>query len=149
MCLEPATVHATVPSCEGTNVDQCIAIGLRAKLRLALRYSLAEAFYADHVARGEREVPIAGVFAPDDKRDAHRQFELCHPWQVGVATVSSGGTAEIYEMLRFSRFVGDRRLNQNPNSQFGWSCATDANLGGPRVVLNCCVAAGHASVDQL
>jgi len=72
MCLEPATVHATVPvAAEGTNVDQFIAIGLQAKLRPAL-------LYADRVARGELELPIAGVFAPDVTRDAHRQLELCH-----------------------------------------------------------------------
>ena len=30
------------------------------------------------VARGELEVPIAGVFARDDVRDAYRQLELRH-----------------------------------------------------------------------
>jgi hypothetical protein len=44
MCLEPATVHATVPvAAEGTNVDQFMAIGLQAKLRPALLYLLGEA----------------------------------------------------------------------------------------------------------
>ena len=33
---------------------------------------------ADLVARGELEVPIAGVFALDDVRDAYRQLELRH-----------------------------------------------------------------------
>ena len=33
---------------------------------------------ADLVARGELEVPIAGVFALDDVRDAHRELELLH-----------------------------------------------------------------------
>jgi len=33
---------------------------------------------ADLVARGELEVPIAGVFALDDVRDAFRQLELRH-----------------------------------------------------------------------
>ena len=33
---------------------------------------------ADLVARGELEVPIAGVFALDDVRDAFRQIELRH-----------------------------------------------------------------------
>ena len=33
---------------------------------------------ADLVARGELEVPIAGVFALDDVREAYRQLELRH-----------------------------------------------------------------------
>jgi NADPH:quinone reductase-like Zn-dependent oxidoreductase len=33
---------------------------------------------ADLIARGELEVPIAGVFALDDVRDAFRQLELRH-----------------------------------------------------------------------
>jgi NADPH:quinone reductase-like Zn-dependent oxidoreductase len=33
---------------------------------------------ADLVARGELEVPIAGVFALDDVRDAYRELELRH-----------------------------------------------------------------------
>ncbi len=33
---------------------------------------------ADLVARGELEVPIAGVFKLDDVRDAYRQLELRH-----------------------------------------------------------------------
>jgi len=33
---------------------------------------------ADLVARGELEVPIAGVFALDDVRDAFRQVEQRH-----------------------------------------------------------------------
>jgi NADPH:quinone reductase-like Zn-dependent oxidoreductase len=33
---------------------------------------------ADLVARGELEVPIAGVFALDDVREAYRQIELRH-----------------------------------------------------------------------
>jgi NADPH:quinone reductase-like Zn-dependent oxidoreductase len=33
---------------------------------------------ADFIARGELEVPIAGVFALDDVRDAFRQVELRH-----------------------------------------------------------------------
>ena len=33
---------------------------------------------ADLVARGELEVPIAGVFALEDVRDAFRQVELRH-----------------------------------------------------------------------
>jgi NADPH:quinone reductase-like Zn-dependent oxidoreductase len=33
---------------------------------------------ADLVARGELEVPIAGVFALDDVRYAYRQLELRH-----------------------------------------------------------------------
>ncbi|MDT5056807.1 MAG: hypothetical protein QOF66_5173, partial [Mycobacterium sp.] len=33
---------------------------------------------ADLVARGELEVPIAGVFALDDVRDAFREVELRH-----------------------------------------------------------------------
>jgi NADPH:quinone reductase-like Zn-dependent oxidoreductase len=33
---------------------------------------------ADLVARGELEVPIAGVFALEDIRDAFRQVELRH-----------------------------------------------------------------------
>src|SRR5713101_1325852 len=33
---------------------------------------------ADLVARGELEVPIAGVFALDDVRDAHRELGLRH-----------------------------------------------------------------------
>jgi len=33
---------------------------------------------ADLIARGELEVPIAGVFALDDVRDAFRQVELRH-----------------------------------------------------------------------
>ncbi|HMH59798.1 MAG TPA: zinc-binding dehydrogenase, partial [Bradyrhizobium sp.] len=33
---------------------------------------------ADLVARGELEVPIAGVYALDDVRDAYRQLELRH-----------------------------------------------------------------------
>jgi len=33
---------------------------------------------ADLVARGELEVPIAGVFALDDVRDAYRELELLH-----------------------------------------------------------------------
>ena len=33
---------------------------------------------ADLVARGELEVPIAGVFALDDVRAAYRQLELRH-----------------------------------------------------------------------
>ena len=32
----------------------------------------------DLVARGELEVPIAGVFALDDVREAYRQLELRH-----------------------------------------------------------------------
>jgi len=32
----------------------------------------------DLIARGELEVPIAGVFALDDVRDAFRQVELRH-----------------------------------------------------------------------
>jgi NADPH:quinone reductase-like Zn-dependent oxidoreductase len=47
---------------------------------------------ADLVARGELEVPIAGVFALDDVREAHRQIELRHtrgklvlrPWVAGA-----------------------------------------------------------------
>jgi NADPH:quinone reductase-like Zn-dependent oxidoreductase len=33
---------------------------------------------ADFIARGELEVPIAGVFALDDVRDAFRKLELRH-----------------------------------------------------------------------
>jgi hypothetical protein len=33
---------------------------------------------ANLVARGELEVPIAGVFTLDDVRDAYRQLELRH-----------------------------------------------------------------------
>jgi NADPH:quinone reductase-like Zn-dependent oxidoreductase len=33
---------------------------------------------ADLIARSELEVPIAGVFALDDVRDAFRQLELRH-----------------------------------------------------------------------
>ena len=33
---------------------------------------------ADLIARGELEVPIAGVFALDDVREAYRQLELRH-----------------------------------------------------------------------
>src|ERR1700732_3930534 len=33
---------------------------------------------ADLIARGELEVPIAGIFAPDDVRDAFREVELRH-----------------------------------------------------------------------
>ncbi|MGA7927693.1 MAG: zinc-binding dehydrogenase [Candidatus Sulfotelmatobacter sp.] len=33
---------------------------------------------AELVARGELEVPIAGVFALDDVREAYRQLELRH-----------------------------------------------------------------------
>jgi len=33
---------------------------------------------ADLVAQGELEVPIAGVFALDDVRDAYREVELRH-----------------------------------------------------------------------
>jgi NADPH:quinone reductase-like Zn-dependent oxidoreductase len=33
---------------------------------------------ADLIARGELEVPIAGVFALDDVRDAYRELELRH-----------------------------------------------------------------------
>jgi NADPH:quinone reductase-like Zn-dependent oxidoreductase len=40
------------------------------------------------ITRGELEVPIAGVFALDDVRDAFRQLELRHTLgQVGAATV--------------------------------------------------------------
>ena len=45
---------------------------------------------ADLVARGELEVPIAGVFALDDVRDAFRAARIApHPRQVGAATVSA------------------------------------------------------------
>ena len=33
---------------------------------------------ADLIAKGELEVPITGVFALDDVRDAYRQLELRH-----------------------------------------------------------------------
>jgi len=43
---------------------------------VAIAAAVAE--LADLVARGELEVPIAGVFALDDVRDAFRQIELRH-----------------------------------------------------------------------
>jgi NADPH:quinone reductase-like Zn-dependent oxidoreductase len=55
---------------------------------------------ADLVARGELEVPIAGVFALDDVREAYRQLELRHTrGKIGVATVSDEGKPALLGML--------------------------------------------------
>jgi NADPH:quinone reductase-like Zn-dependent oxidoreductase len=49
---------------------------------------------ADLVAQGELEVPIAGVFALDDVRDAYPGARKTpRPRQVGAATMSDGGIA--------------------------------------------------------
>ena len=69
---------------------------------VAIAAAVAE--LADLVARGELEVPIAGVFALDDVRDAYRQLECATPAASGAATVSDGGIAGCTN--RFGR-VGD------------------------------------------
>ena len=50
----------------------------RAVLGLLIGCGLRRAELAALVARGELEVPIAGVFALDDVRDAYRELELRH-----------------------------------------------------------------------
>lgn len=53
---------------------------------------------ADLIAKGELEVPITGVFALDDVRDAYRQLELCHTrGKFGLRPLSDAGVTGLLE----------------------------------------------------
>jgi NADPH:quinone reductase-like Zn-dependent oxidoreductase len=82
--LPPDKLH-TIPDFEAVK-----RFGVQSKRGVDAASAAVVAELADLVARGELEVPIAGVFALDNVGEAFRQVELRHtPRKVGAATVSN------------------------------------------------------------
>src|SRR5437879_6760211 len=79
---------ATFPSGQGSDLAGVVAelgsgVSGFAVGDEVIGFSMRRSSHAEYVtvpgARGELEVPIAGVFALDDVRDAYRELELRHP----------------------------------------------------------------------